>query len=244
MTGGFFSGFEAPPKWWYALMAAALAAIAVIYVIGPKGPPTSEVGAAGPATTAEAEPAVVAAFLGDSYTQGVGEGAGYVTPTAEAMGWEAVNLGQASTGYLNPGTIDPANSGPYLDRAPDVVAAAPDIVIVQGSPNDVGVDGDLRAAAAQLFDALKASLPGAQIIVVGPTAPPSLDAAAVGVISQRIEDAAVTAGLPFIDPLDLGWLPPENAALFVADRLHPSAAGYEAYTTGLLAALRQLVPAS
>jgi lysophospholipase L1-like esterase len=184
------------------------------------------------------------AFLGDSYTVGVGAGLGYVGPTAQAMGWTALNLGEGGTGYLNDGALTSADFGPYRTRIAQVVAAHPDIVIVQGSPNDVQQPGDLEAAAADVFDRLVTALPDARILVVGTTDPPSMDQAAAMDLSRSVHRAATDVGVTFIDPIDLEWLPRDDAELFVSDRLHPSAAGYEAYTAGLVAALREVLQTS
>jgi hypothetical protein len=64
-------------------------------------------------------PPMRAAFLGDSYTVGLGDDdeGGYVRPVAERFGWEALVFGQAGTGYVDPGDVDPG-SAPYPIASP------------------------------------------------------------------------------------------------------------------------------
>ena len=164
------------------------------------------------------------AFLGDSYTAGSGAnpGGGYAYLLSNAMRWQPVVLGEGGTGYVNPG---PTGSGrkPFTDRVADVVAAKPSIVIVQGSTNDSGED-KVRAAATQVYSQLKAGLPDAKIIVVGPLDPPKADHTAIPGDRQALADAASEAGLLFIDPVAERWV--TDPARFPVDGLHPDQTGH------------------
>ena len=210
----------------------------------PSGPPVAgPAGSAAPAapgtsgapTPALAEdPTVV--FLGDSYTVGVG-GTGYVTRTAAELGWVAYAQGESGTGYRNPSTTP--GQTVFGDRIAGVVAADPDVVVVQGSTNDVGQRPRLvQAAAADLYAALHASLPAARLIVLGPLSPPDVDAGAVLALRDALSAAASAAGLPYIDPVAGGWLSPPDG-LF-ADGIHPNDAGYAQLSDDLAAALHRL----
>lgn len=55
----------------------------------------------------------------------------------------------------------------YRDRSADVIAAAPDIVLVQGSVNDYGSEAAAVTEVALLFAALRAGLPAAVILASG-----------------------------------------------------------------------------
>lgn len=175
--------------------------------------------------------------LGDSYTVDSAEGAGYVPLVSEAIGWVTVLDAEDGTGYLAGGlAADPA---PYLERLDDVVAERPDVVLVQGSTNDVGHPvAELRTAADHLYSALAARLPRARVVVLGPVAPPGLDPAGVGAVRDVLMEAAASAGLTFIDPMAEGWLSPADG-LF-ADPIHPNEVGYERMGTELAEALQDL----
>ena len=107
-------------------------------------------------TGSSAPEEVRAVFVGDSYTVGLGgDGTSYVEPTAAAMRWTAVNLGASGTGYLSAAT-----AGPYRERLDGVLAADPDVVVVQGSTNDLSrPPAEVGAAAAQLYAELTAIVP-------------------------------------------------------------------------------------
>jgi lysophospholipase L1-like esterase len=175
-------------------------------------------------------------FLGDSYTVGVG-GTGYVARTAAELGWVAYAQGESGTGYRNPSTTP--GQTVFGDRIAGVVAADPDVVVVQGSTNDVGQRPRLvQAAAADLYAALHASLPLARLVVLGPLSPPDVDAGAVLALRNALAAAASEAGLPYIDPVAGGWLSPPDG-LF-ADGIHPNDAGYAQLSDDLAAALHRL----
>jgi lysophospholipase L1-like esterase len=164
-----------------------------------------------------------AVFLGDSYTVGFGGGLGYVQPAADQLGWMALPSGQSGTGYVAEGIED--WMGPYGERVDEVADARPDVVVVQGSTNDVGRSiEEIRAAAANLYRELGDRLPEADTIVVGPLAAPAVDAAAVRAVRDALREAASTAGVRFVDPIAEGWLEP-SAGLY-GDGLHPNDAGY------------------
>ena len=188
-----------------------------------------------PSTGAASEVAVVAAFLGDSYTVESLDGGGYVPATAQALGWTPVLDAISGTGYVATG--NQADGAPYRDRVGDVVAEDPDIVIVQGSTNDVGTPAaDVGEAAAQLYDDLERRLTDARIVAVGPTAPSGVDRAAVLAIRDALRTAAGDAAIPFIDPIAANWLTPGEG--LYADAIHPNQAGYDEFADDLVFALR------
>nr|WP_243850777.1 SGNH/GDSL hydrolase family protein [Modestobacter marinus] len=173
--------------------------------------------------------------MGDSYTAASHDGAGYVPPTADALGWEPVLEAVSGTGYVAVGAEPGA--APYQERVDEVVAAAPDVVVVQGSTNDAGLPtAEVHAAAETLYADLQAQLPEAQVVVVGPLIPPGSDPVAVAGVRTALAEAAGAAGLPFVDPLAEGWLHPSDG-LF-ADPIHPNQTGYDAFSADLVSALR------
>ncbi|WP_448615663.1 SGNH/GDSL hydrolase family protein [Modestobacter sp. URMC 112] len=212
------------------------------------GPAASSAGPTGTATgstTATPSDPVpdeppTALFLGDSYTVGIGASspeAGYVQRTAALLGWRAVTQGQGGTGYVNPS--DDTGQSVYGGRLAEVAAAQPDIVVVQGSTNDVGRPWEsVEAAATELYRGLRTAVPTARVVVLGPLAPPGVDPVAVGDIRNAVARAAFAAGVPFIDPIAAGWLLPVDG--LYADPVHPDDDGYRELGEDLALALRTI----
>ncbi len=199
-------------------------------------PGTASAPAATAARTADAAPPVRAVFLGDSFTVGVGAtGPTYAQQVAERMGWVRIDAAQSGTGYVADG--GGGDRAPFGDRVDDVAAAGPDVVVVQGSVNDVGADpADVGAAAGDLYAELAAAVPDARVVVLGPPDAPGVPRDAVVAVRDALAAAAGDAGLTFADPIAGGWLtPPEES---YADGLHPDDDGYAALADGLVAALR------
>lgn len=205
--------------------------LAFVALVGAAG--CSAAGSSEGAGQVVAESRVV--VLGDSYTVDSADGAGYVPPVAEALDWVPLLEALDGTGYVAPGlTADPS---PYRNRLDAVVADRPDLVLVQGSTNDVGAPAtELAAAADQLYAALAARLPDARVVVLGPVGPPGVDPAGVAGVRDVLRQAAAAAGLTFIDPLAGGWLEPSEG--LYADPVHPNEVGYRQLAIELVAALR------
>lgn len=85
------------------------------------------------------------------------------------LGCDAVyNNAVGGTSLINNGTTKTT----YLDRLPDLVAFAPDVVFFGGVQNDIGNNATYnsttrQAAALAYFQALRAALPNALVVVVG-----------------------------------------------------------------------------
>ncbi|MBM7805818.1 lysophospholipase L1-like esterase [Geodermatophilus bullaregiensis] len=184
-------------------------------------PTTTTAGTTPPAAPAEE---VRAVFLGDSYTVGVGsDGPTYAAQVADRLGWTQVEAAQSGTGYVSDG--GGGDNAPFGGRVDDVVAADPDVVVVQGSTNDVGVDpAAVGAAAAALYAELAAAVPDADVVVLGPLAAPVVPRAAVEAVRDALAAAAGQAGVRFVDPIADGWLEPPDG--LYADGLHPDEDGY------------------
>lgn len=167
----------------------------------------------------DAAPAVSAAILGDSFTEAAD---GYAAQLANLMGWDAEIMGQGGTGYVNPGHAE-ENESAFPDRVPAIVELAPQVVVVQGSTND-GDGSGLREAADSVYSQLKAGLPESQIVAVGPVGAPAIPREKVDTARSTLAEAAAAHGIPFIDPVEEGWL--ADPALF-ADGVHPTPEGHK-----------------
>jgi lysophospholipase L1-like esterase len=185
-----------------------------------------------------AEPDPVAAFLGDSYTSGTGAAVGrsYGPITSRLMCWAFAPFGEGGTGYANPG--DAPGESVYADRVPQVVAASPDVVIVQGSTNDYEND-EAYAGAVRTFSALRAGLrPDVPIVAIGPIQTPDSRDELVAAASSGVARAAAENGVRFIDPVAEQWVPKDPT--YFADGVHPNDRGHEMFATRAAEDLRSM----
>lgn len=243
------------------LLVAAIIVIAfAIWVIlgnkGPAAPGTSAVPSAiaTPTTTSDVTPPTTsttstatnspaltptAAFIGDSYTTGVGGGGTkWTTLVAKKEGWSEVNLGYRGTGYAQEfhASDCPANGCPnYLQAVAQVVAKHPDIVVVSGGRNDATNQAAAAANISQLFQQLHTKLPKAKIIAISPFWGSGSYSASLKTIGSDVQSAVQSAGGKYVDigsPLS----GPSN--LVGSDGIYPTAAGYKALATAIESALR------
>ena len=218
-------------------MLAVLAVVAVLLTTVARG---------GAASTETAPPAThlvagrpLVAFLGDSWTAGVGATGrrGYVVRTAEALGWGYANFGVGGSGYSVPGP----HHSLFSERIPQLVAMHPDLVVVQGSLNERrSTPGRLRPAAADTLAELRGALgPGVPILVVGASYNIGTPDATIDWINAAVAEAAAGAELPFLDMS--GWLDPQDRSLW-SDTIHPDDDGHQLMADRLAARLQDLTP--
>jgi acyl-CoA thioesterase-1 len=190
------------------------------------------------------------AFLGDSYSAGVGATgtnrasdatAGYAGITARALGpgdTYAV-FAQGGTGYLNPGQAVQSETA-YSGRVKSVIAWKPDVLVVQGGGNDVGsTEAAFRTAVRSTLQALRDGLPAAKVFCLGPVAGPSSDAKLIARINRDLAQETKAVGVTFIDPS--GWL---STGDFISDGFHPNRGGHQKIADRLTGQLRTAVGAS
>lgn len=190
-------------------------------------------GSAQAAPTAHPRPPLIA-FLGDSWTVGVGatRGEGYAPHTAARLGWRYLGgFGVSGSGYTRPG---PYNNV-FSQRVDRIAAADPDVIVVEGSLNDR--DSNPATLQATAYDTLH-ELQGktdAQIVVLGAVCNPGTPTATIGWINQAVGTAAGRLGLPFINPAH--WLDPHDRTLWW-NILHPNDKGHQRVAALLAPALR------
>jgi lysophospholipase L1-like esterase len=200
---------------------------------------------AAPADTAPPASRLVAgqplvAFLGDSWTAGVGASGrrGYVVRTAEALGWGYADFGVGGSGYSVPGP----HHSLFADRIPQLAAMHPDLVVVQGSLNERrSTPAALRAAAPRTLGELRSALGSrTPVLVLGASYNPGTPAATIDRINGAVAAAAAAAGLPFVNPARADWTDPRDPALW-ADTIHPDDRGHQLIADHLAPLLRPLV---
>lgn len=184
-------------------------------------------------------------WLGDSVSQGVGATTplqGCAFTACRLLGWSNVYMAaEGGTGYLN-NAAGASGAQTFANRlSADVLAQAPDTVVVWGGINDTTdngfSNGQLQTAVTSLLSALKAGLPAkARIIVIGTWTPTGGAYAPINNSSATIAAAAAAADLTFIDTT--GWITGTgnsgsttgsgNGDLYVSsDGTHPSQAGHD-----------------
>ncbi|MFF2650396.1 SGNH/GDSL hydrolase family protein [Streptomyces sp. NPDC058045] len=200
--------------------------------------------------------------LGDSISDGSGQntGAGIGTWTYRAgrlLGCTDVwDQSRGGTGY-----ITAASWATLGDRIPtDIAPYQFDRLIVWAGYNDnQGSQENIGAAADEVFAAAKAAcVPGADIVVIGCWDPTGSPAPSVVATTATLQEAALNAGLPFLNNLtgtvydSAGtavatqgpWITAANRAAYVGtDNVHPTDAGHAYLARRVVGALRALMPA-
>lgn len=173
---------------------------------------TGSVGAVttGPSPSSQAAPPI-AAFVGDSYTAGVGASRNderWSSVLSDAMGWREVNLAQGGTGYVTTAGIKGCGRevcGDYTTQADKLVGQNPDVIVVAGGQNDVpAFSRDPRGVTKKinaLYSGLRSSHPQARIIAVGPSTPADRTASING-IDAAVRDSAKAVDAEYVSLLE------------------------------------------
>lgn len=200
-------------------------------------------------------------FAGDSYTE---PGDGYVNTTSRFLNWEGWSSGSGGTEYLNPGPTATPPRVKLGDRiATDICPFNPAVVVVAMGINDSSylasppfsysnaqITSAIGAEAARDFSAIRACLPDAQIIAVGPWSPSTPVDASVNAVDLGVQAAACELGIPFISPVQESWITGNqsvpgsgNATAFIGpDGTHPTQAGHDYLGLRLATRILQLAP--
>ncbi|WP_179278199.1 SGNH/GDSL hydrolase family protein [Rhodococcus sp. 15-649-2-2] len=169
----------------------------------------------------------VVAFLGDSYSKGIGastNGKRWTTLVSAAMGWSELNLAEGGSGYT---TSYLGQKTDYAIKLDVVAAAQPDIVIVSGGRNDyeAGTASITGAVALSLFEAIEAAAPNAELIVTSPIWDSTEPPAEFATLLAGVKLAAAQADARY---LDIGEPLAGHPEMIDPDGLHPNEAGHRA----------------
>lgn len=197
-----------------------------------------------PEPVVPAEPPVLPAdpnvlVIGDSFVQGHGiENTGtdpYPQLLADEMGWSGVTTdGVGGTGFLR---TNDGGGKKFADRLEEMtMEPAPDLVLLQGSVNDIAFQpGELRTASIQTLKIIESKWPDAAVVVFGPIT----EHKDYEVVGNAYKSAASAVDAFYIDATGADtWLPKSQPELITEDGWHPSPAGHQAITAGLAEALR------
>lgn len=186
----------------------------------------------------------VAAFIGDSYTQGKGATSPqttWVALVASAKGWGYDNLGKGGTGYVTVSDVNGCGLAVcpnYQDMTGAAIASKAAIVVVAGGQNDVPAfaqePAKVKQAIHSTYAKLRAGLPNAQIIAVGPSTPFDINAQVIE-FDQAVEEAAAAVGAKYVSLIEPNVIVPD---MVVGDKAHVNDAGHKAIAERIVATLR------
>ncbi|QII08110.1 SGNH/GDSL hydrolase family protein [Rhodococcoides fascians A25f] len=167
----------------------------------------------------------VVAFLGDSYSKGIGastNGKRWTTLVSAAMGWSELNLAEGGSGYT---TTYLGQKTDYSIKLDVIAAAQPDIVVVSGGRNDyeAGTSSVTGAVALSLFEAIKVAAPYAELMVTSPIWDSTEPPAEFTTLIDGVETAAERADVRYLDidePLA------DHPNMIAPDGLHPNNVGH------------------
>lgn len=229
------------------LTFAAIAVTLSVTACAPEQPPVSEkVAAAYEAgkTLATTAARPLAAFIGDSYTQGYGASSketNWVALVAAGKGWGNDNFGRGGTGYVTNSDLKGCGLAvcPNYQEMVEVAAGSmPAVVVVAGGQNDIPAfvadPARVKAAIRATYADLRAALPNAEIVAVGPSTPFEIDAGVVE-FDQVVRDAAAVAGARYVSLIEPEVLQPD---MVLSDKAHVNDAGHKAIAERVLATLR------
>lgn len=191
------------------------------------------------------------AFLGDSYTFGIGATAptnGYAYLVARAEHWTARVVGLPGSGYVRVAIRDDKNISAGLSS---VIAAQPQVVIVECGHNDAMPNvayTQTEAAALKDLGELRTALPDATIVVVGPIWLNGYPGKKVLYVRNAVHQAQQRIpGTLWIDPIAQHWFTGswtehtgDDATMINYAAGHPDNLGYEHIAKLLEANLRSL----
>lgn len=176
------------------------------------------------------------AFLGDSYSKGLGassNGKRWTTLVSAAMGWSELNLAEGGSGYT---TTYLGQKTDYSIKLDVIAAADPDLVVVSGGRNDyeAGTSAVVGAVAASLFESIKSRAPNAELIVTSPIwdsteAPPDF-----AILGNDLHAAAMSADARY---LQIGEPLADHPEMMDHDGLHPNDLGHRSVAEAAVQAI-------
>jgi lysophospholipase L1-like esterase len=177
------------------------------------------------------------AFLGDSFVAGYGGGGGsYVDQVGSILGATITADGVVGSGLVNYG-----DGLPYGPRLAALLYSNPDVLVIQGSVNDLQTPSQAVAdAATSLVDSAKLHRPKVAIALVGPIYLTSETLPALLEQRSALEEVAAEEKITYIDPA--GWITDATAPTLIGfDHIHPTAAGYTVIATQMAKQLRPVI---
>jgi len=176
---------------------------------------------------------LVVVAIGDSIMEGHGLASdqAWLALLAEQDGWRFTNLASDGSGFVTVGD----NGDRFADQAAVAENLHPDVIILAGSSNDLGVDDKtIDDATAATIAGLHAALPTTTIITVSSTWGDTDVPDQMSAIDAAADTATTAVGGLF---LNIGQPLADQPALMQDDDVHPTAAGQEVLAAAVERAL-------
>lgn len=204
------------------LLIAALsgAALAGCTAAGLAAPPEPSPTTPAPSVAPTMAP-VTAAAIGDSIAIGNGVPAEDAWPllVADRFDWTLSDFGESAAGF----TVKGLNTHTFDDQVSAVIRLRPQVVLIGGTRNDLfAPTPTLKAAATSALQRLRAALPHARIIGVGPLWGSDEAPAQIAVIDNIVKEAVLDVGGSWVE---LGQPFTGRTDLVLADHVHPTVDG-------------------
>ena len=171
--------------------------------------------------------------IGDSIMAGNGVNGdeAWLAIVAQSHGWKLTNLASNGSGFVTVGD----DGDTFSDQTIVALSLHPDVIILSGSSNDLGVsDAVLANATTALIERIHLVLPETKILTVdaiwGDTDVPGQ----LNQMDESVQQASASAGGAY---LNIGQPLSGTSNLMQADDVHPNAAGQAALAQAFDAAL-------
>jgi acyl-CoA thioesterase-1 len=198
------------------IIAAAACAAMVALSAAPASAATHAVAATGPTTTV--------LTIGDSIMNGFGlaDGSDWPTLLGQSESWSVTNAACDGAGVLQVGAPSECDSD-FAGIIDSESTMQPDIVIFEGSSNDLGISNSaLLAATIAELQTIHADFPSAQIVGLSTLWGYSTVPGQLAQIDSQVQQAVEAVGGTYID---LGQPFQGHPELMQASDVHPTAAG-------------------
>ena len=185
--------------------------------------------------SSSARPVVVA--IGDSIMKGHGLPAAQAWPAvlAVANNWNLTNLACDGAGFVAAGD-DNDCGGDFSDLVDDAVAIHPELILISGSSNDLGVDNtQLSSDTASVVSSLRAKLPTATIVGISTVWNDTVAPDQMADINEQVRAAILAVEGTY---LDIGQPLAGHRLWLQLDRVHPTARGQKELAKAIAGAIR------
>ncbi|MHC5795577.1 SGNH/GDSL hydrolase family protein [Lacisediminihabitans sp. FW035] len=186
-------------------------------------------------TSSATRPVVVA--IGDSIMKGHGLPAAQAWPAmlAGSNNWKLTNLACDGAGFVTAGDDNDCGDD-FSGLVSEAVALHPDLILISGSSNDLGVDNDqLKTETDSVVASLRAKLPKTTIVGISTVwndtvAPDQMDD-----INEQVRTAILAVKGTY---LDIGQPLAGHRSWLQSDDIHPTARGQQQLAKVIAGAIR------
>lgn len=183
----------------------------------------------------------VVVFIGDSYTHGTGSSSKamrWSSLVSAAAGWTEQNLGRGGTGYKKTSSKNGCGlqyCPNYAEMVAQAAALHPGVVVVSGGQNDFRSDfAEVEPMISKTYSDLRAALPDAEIIAVGPSIIGTVGPSVIG-FDAAVQSAAAAVGARYVSLSSPDVLEPSMAT---EDGGHVADSGHAAIAAAVVAGLK------